>query len=152
MTQFKSYSIGRTNPLVALLFFFLIMMAIYWVAKGAYALLSIAFPFMIVATAFLNHKVILGYFSWIKNLLKTNVLFGVIAIVLSIFTYPMIGAFLLYRAYRSRGQKGDRAESNEPLRGEYIQYEEVEVEDDFLDLSDVKKQQKEIKNRYEDLL
>lgn len=127
-------------------------MTLYWVAKGAYALLSVAFPFIIVATAFINHRVILGYFSWIKGLLKSNLAFGIVAIFMSVLAHPIVGGYLLFKAWRSRNANRAEDPYEAERKGDYINYEEVEEIDDFLDLTDVKKKKEEINKKYEDLL
>lgn len=147
MARYRTYGVGRVNPLVALLVFFGIMMMLYWVAKGIFTILSATFPFVLIATAFVNHRVVLDYLSWIRGLLKSNTVLGILAVIFTIIAHPLVAGYLLYKAIRTRKSKG----ANKPrVSGEYIEYEEVA--DDFLDLSDVKNKEREIRNKYEDLL
>jgi hypothetical protein len=103
---------------------------------------------MIIAAAIINYRVLFGFGKWILNTLRSNPLMGVAAVVFSIVAHPLVGAYLLFRAITTRGERD--VEENKGLKqGEYIQYEEVE--DDFLDLSEIKKSGEEVENKYKDL-
>lgn len=148
MSTYKSFTIGRTNPFLALLFLFIIMFSLFWVAKGIYSLLSLVFPVMIIATAIINYRVLFGFGKWLLQTLRSNPLMGIAAIVFTVVAHPLVGAYLLFRAISTRGEKSVE-EQHELKKGEYIQYEEVE--DDFLDLSEIKKSGEEVDNKYKDL-
>ena len=111
MNNYKVYQIGRVNPLIALLIFFAIMFGLFWLARGIYSLLSMAFPFIIIATAIINHRVLIGYFRWIVQTLQTNPVAGIIAIVFTIIAHPLVGAYLLFRAISERKEDKEKVSS-----------------------------------------
>lgn len=144
----KAFTVGKINPIFALLFLVAIFLGIYWIAKGLFTILSWAFPVMIIATAFINYKVLIGYGKWILDSLRTNPLTGILAIVFSLFAYPLVGIYLLFKAVVSK--KIESFEENNAPQGDYIKYEEV-GEDDFLDLKELKQAQEKVNNDYKDL-
>ena len=146
MSGFKTYTLGRTSPLMALLAFALIIMFLYWLAKGVFTLLAWAFPVMIIVTAIINYKVILGFGRWIWDSFKRNPIMGLGLTAFSVIAHPFVGLYLLFRAISS---KSDTTKTFKALKGDFIAYEEVE--DDFLDLSEIKKSKKNIDDKYNDL-
>ncbi len=134
----------------------LVMVLIYVVAKAFLKLLYFAAPFLIIATAIINYKVILGYFKNIGKLFKRSPLLGIGAGALSAIFYPVVAAFLFVQALLYRKVDKLKKEQEEPEIGEYITYEEVdshEVEaEDLLEELNRKSQQAEENLDYWDLL
>lgn len=149
MTRFKSYNLGKTNPLMFLVAFVFALLAIYWLAKGVFTILTWAFPIMVIATAVINYRVLLGYGRWVIDNFKRSPIFGIVIAVLTLMAYPFVGLFLLYRAISSKS-KQEQQHRSESSQGDYIKYEEVEQEEDFLDLSEIEKSKEEIENRYDE--
>ena len=150
MSQFKFSTGTKINPILALLVAVVFMFSLFWLAKGVFTILSFAFPVMLIATAIINYRVLLGFGKWVLNALKINPAIGIVIILFTIFAYPIVGLFLLFKALGTRGVKGDPTDAEEPIEGEYIKFEKVE-EDDFLDLSELKKSKEKIQNNYNDL-
>ena len=95
----------------------------------------------------MNYRVVLGYIKWLFSSLKRNPVFGIVAIVLSVVGIPFVSVFLFLRALASRGiDKGVESMTKE---GDYIPYQEVE--EDFLDLSQIEAHKKSIDNEYSDV-
>ena len=149
MTRFKSYNLGKTNPLMFLVAFVFALLAIYWLAKGVFTILTWAFPIVVIATAVINYRVLLGYGRWVIGNFKRSPIFGIVIAVLTLMAYPFVGLFLLYRAISSKS-KPEQQHRSESSQGDYIKYEEVEQEEDFLDLSEIEKSKEEIENRYDE--
>ncbi len=149
MTRFKSYNLGKTNPLMFLVAFVFALLAIYWLAKGVFTILTWAFPIVVIATAVINYRVLLGYGRWVIDNFKRSPIFGIVIAVLTLMAYPFVGLFLLYRAISSKS-KPEQQHRSESSQGDYIKYEEVEQEEDFLDLSEIEKSKEEIENRYDE--
>ena len=150
MSNFKSYNLGKTNPLMILVVFVFALFALFWLAKGVFTILTWAFPIVFIATAVINYRVLLGYGRWAVDCFKRNPIFGIVVAVLTIMAYPFVGLFLLYRAISSKPGK-DVVSADQINKGDYIKYEEIEQDEDFLDLSEIEKSKEEIKNRYDDL-
>ncbi len=149
MSQYK-FSTGKFNPIVGLLMGVLFMVGLFWLAKGIFTILSWAFPVMIIATAIINYRVILGFGKWVLNALKINPMIGIVIVLFSFLAYPLVGMFLLFKALASRGSGREQVIAEE-VQGEYINYEEVEVEEDFLSLDDIKKEKEAVQDKYSDL-
>ena len=146
MSNYRTFSLGRINPLVALLTFVMIIITLFWLAKGVLTLLSWAFPVVIIATAIINHRVILGYGRWVWDNFKSSPIRGLVIAAFTVLAHPIVGFYLLFRAISS---KSEGNQNRQIRKGEFIEYEEVN--EDFLDLSDIKKSKDQIDNKYKDL-
>ena len=143
MTADRIYRVSKINPLVLLLLVVVFFMSLLWIAKGLFKILSFLTPVFFIGALILNYKVVWGYFKWLGASVKRNPAFGIAAIILSILGSSFVAAFLFFRALSSKGLTEKKA------IGEYVKYETVE--DDFLDLSDVKEKGKKIKEDYNDV-
>ncbi len=146
MATNRIYHFEKSNPFVLVVIFALVVLVLIWVAKSIFKILSFIAPVLLIATLFINYRVIVGYGRWLAGLLKRNPLFGILAVIFSIIGFPVVAAFLLIRALSSRGVGAERVRK----KGEYIRYEEVN--DDFLDLSDLNEHKKKMDNDYNDVL
>ena len=143
----RMIKVSRVNPLFLLLGVAVFFVALFWIAKGVFTLLSWVFPAFLVGALILNYRVVLGYIKWLFSSLKRNPVFGIVAIVLSVVGIPFVSVFLFLRALASRGiDKGVESMTKE---GDYIPYQEVE--EDFLDLSQIEAHKKSIDNEYSDV-
>jgi len=145
----------NVSPIAGVVGFLFLAMMI-WMAisavKGIFTLLSwIAIPLFVIALV-LNYRVVTDYIGWIWNTMKADPLKGTLYGVGSVIGYPVVSAYLAFKAYISRkfGQK-DKPKA----KGDYIKYEEVE-EDDFLELKDLNEVveepiEKPSANKYDDL-
>lgn len=146
--MYRTYSTMRsTNPIVLLLVALGVLFFVFWFLKAVvFRIFYIAAPVLFIAALVLNYRVVLGYGKWLLDTLKNNLLMGVVATALSIVCYPFVAAFLAFRAYQLRGET---FRSKRKKQGHYIKYSEVE--EDFLDISEEKEKQEEIKKQYGDL-
>ncbi len=134
-----------------------VFILIFFVAKAIFSLLYyIAIP-LLIATAIINYKVILGYLKNLGNLFKRSPLMGIGAGVLSAFLYPVVIAFLFVQALLYRKSDKIQAEMNQQKEGEYVAYEEVTDEhiiepEDLLEELNKKTKNQEDELDYWDLL
>lgn len=145
-----------SNPLggivAIIIFVFLIWLVINFV-RGLFSILTfLALPLFIIALV-LNYRVVTGYFKLLWRTIKKDPGKGVLYSVLSIIGYPLVSAWLFFKAFTTRRQK-IKEESQKP--GEYLKFEEVEEEEDFLELPDIdnyKTKEKSVRtdNKYDDL-
>lgn len=147
MAAYKVYRTSKVHPILLLVIFGLFLFIFIRIVRGLIGLLALLTPVLLVATVILNYKVIIGYGKWLISSLKSNPVFGVLAIAFTIMAFPLVAAYLLLKAINSRS---GGVEPTKRIKGEYITYEEVE--EDFLDLSDVKNKKKDIEDRYNDLI
>jgi len=141
MSDNQQFKFGKTNPIVLLVGVVLVVALLFYVAKKILGLLAWAAPFILLAALIINYKVVLGYAKWLISTVKTNPLFGIAAILLSIIGFPLVSIFLLLRALSSKGI-GTATES-------FTKYEEVD--DDFLDISEIKEYEKRVDDGFKDL-
>ena len=143
----RMIKVSRVNPLFLLLGVAVFFVALFWLAKGVFTLLSWIFPAFLIGALIINYRVVWGYVKWLFSSLKRNPVFGIIAIVLSVLGIPFVSVFLFMRALATRGMEQDT--TSVVKTGDYIPYEEVE--EDFLDLSEIEAQNKSIDNEYTDV-
>lgn len=148
------------SPILGLLAIAFVFIALFYVSKLIFTILSWVAPLLLIATFFINRQVIFDYGKWIVKLVKQNSIMGIGAGVLSVLGFPFLSAFLFGKAmlYRKVGKL--REDMKKKTDGEFVDYEEVE-DDDFLVLDNledaVPKQKPEViiektkTNDYEDL-
>ena len=145
MTTQRSYQINKLNPIVLLIGVVLIIGVLFWVAKSILKLLAIAAPVILLAAVIINYRVVLGYGKWLLEAFKRNPLFGALAALFTFIGFPLVSVFLLIRAVTSKGLQNSFSQK----KGEFIKYEEVQ--EDFLDISELKEHKKKIDNDYNDV-
>jgi hypothetical protein len=147
-TQFKGWQ--------SLIVMAVVMILIFVVARAFLKLLYFVAPFLIIATAIINYKVILGYFKNIGKLFKRNPFLGIGAGVLSAIFYPVVTAFLFVQALLYRKVDKMQKEQEGPRIGEYVEYEEIDTHEveanDLLEELNRKSQEAEDDLDYWDLL
>ena len=147
MSSHRTYRFGNTNPFVILVFFVVAIFALFWIAKSILKLLTYIAPFLLIGALVINHRVVIGYGKWLIGALKRNPVFGAVAILFTIIGFPLVAGFLFMRALSTRN---DRSGGFGPKRGEYIKYEEVD--DDFLDLTDLEERKKKMDDEFNDVV
>ncbi len=143
----RMIKITKVNPLVLLLGIALFFIALYWIAKGLFTVLSYLTPIFLIGALVLNYRVVLGYGKWLWASLMRNPLFGIVAVVLSVLGISFVSLFLFVRALSSRSGEGKYKSTK--MQGDYIKYEEVE--EDFLDLSELQEAKKSLDDDYNDV-
>ncbi len=146
MSAHKTYRFNKVNPFIFLIGLVLIMFALLWVAKGIFQILSLAAPVLFIAALLIDYKVVARYGKWLMTTFKHNPIFGILAGVLSFIGFPVVALILLIRALSSRGLTN----TANLKKGEYIEYEEVN--EDFLDISEITEHNKKMDNDYNDVL
>lgn len=156
MTEYRrSYNFGGSQSpfggLGALLTFAIIMIGIYYLIKGAYYILGIIAPILLIATLIIDHKVVTNYLKFLFNSLKLRPLMGLIYILLTIVGAPFVSGYLFIKAWMTRSL--NKYVDEQTRENTYTEYEEVVEEEEFLILPEVEEpQQVERKNNdYEDL-
>lgn len=147
MTVYKEFKIGNSNspfgffiPLLILAVFF---GAIFFLAKGIFWLFSYIAPVFLIVALILDYKVIVNFFQFIWKLLKEKTLFGIAAVILTIFGYPFVSAYLFFKALSSKTLKNVQKKM-EQEQNTYAEFEEVVDEDTtFLELPPMQAHKKE---------
>jgi small-conductance mechanosensitive channel len=144
----------RANGIFGFIFLMLILVGLFFIAKGAFRILTFAAPVFLLLALIINYRTILGYFKFILSLLQRSTLTGIIAILLSIIGFPVLSGILFGKAIVDRRIRKFRKlhEANESP--EFSEYEEVikPSHKEDLELPPIEKSQTEKKdNRYENL-
>lgn len=145
MTQYKSSFKGWQS----MVFFAFALVAIFFVARAFFTLLYWIAPVLLIATAFINYKVLLNYVTMIGRLVRKNPIMGIGAGALSFFFYPVVSLFLFGQAMLYR--KVDQfKKAEEAKKGEYVDYEEiVNEEPEFNLLDNLKEREEELFDKWE---
>lgn len=141
----------------SILTFVLILVGIYYLIKGAFFVLGIIAPILLIATLIMDHTVVTDYIKMLFTLVKKNPVMGTLAILMTIIGSPFVAGFLFAKVLMKRSLKKfveQRGGNINPTKNEYSEYEEiVENDEDFLVLPEIEKPKaiKKEKNDYEDL-
>lgn len=144
----------RTNGIFGFIFMVLILVALFFIAKGIFKLLALISPVLIIGALIINYRTIINYFKFILSLLKRSALTGIIAILLSIVGFPILAGVLFGKAILDRKVRKLQQEHRAREEGEFVQYEEIirDKRDEEMDLPPLEKPHPQKKdNRYEDL-
>lgn len=133
MTTQRSYQFGGNNNspfsgLVGIVIGVLFFIAMFWFVQIVFRILWFLLPVIVIATAIIDHKVILDYFSWIGKLFRRNLIAGVAMAALTIIGAPVVGVFLLGRALFRKKIKDVQAEAERQREEEFVEYEELDSE------------------------
>lgn len=158
-----SFSFGNNNgrgpfsSIVGILVAIGVFIALFWFLQILFEILWYLTPVMLVATAIIDHKVILGYFGWLGRLFRRNPLYGILAGGLSIVGAPVVALVLLGRAFLGKKVREIQQDMEQKQQGEFVEYEEVSSE--TLELPQLEErprpepepEKRQQKNDYEDL-
>lgn len=150
MTYRKKVDVNPFNSITSILFLVLIFIAFYWLATGIFKLLTIAAPFLLIATLIIDYNVVLNYGKWLWNLLLKNPLMGIGGILLTFFGFPVIAGFLLVKALLMRKVNKMKQDYETEQKGEYVDYMEVDDEPDVrIELPEIDKPKKRNNEDYD---
>lgn len=128
--QFNAKSSGGFNILPVLIFGILFMVALFYVAKVALAILWYLIPVLLIATLIIDHKVILDYGKWLFSMLGKNPLLGAGLVLLSIVGAPVVSLFLFGKAMLKKKVKQMTQQFETGKEEEFVEYEEVKPENE----------------------
>lgn len=149
----KGFSL-RTNGLFGFLFLVMVMVGIFFIAKGIFKILSIAAPVLILLTALINYRTLVSYGRFILALFKRSLLTGIVAVILSIIGFPILSGILFGKAILDRKVRKLQKEHQLQREGEFVEFEEVirPRQNEEIELPPLQREMPPKKeNRYEDL-
>jgi len=163
MTVYKEFKVGGGKgasplggfgPIIALVLFFVML---FFVAKGVFWLLSWVAPILLLATIVIDYKVIVDYGKFLLKLLKENPIVGIIGAILTVVGFPVVSGFLFLKAIARKSIKAKMGQFKQEKEEEFVEFEEVVDEEDFLELPEMQKASRSkpkgdpASNEYEDL-
>jgi hypothetical protein len=129
---------SNRNPLLSILITIATFACIYFAAKGLFWVLQWAAIYLAIATLIIDYKVVIDYFKWLGTLVQRSPLSGVAMGALTIMAYPVLIAFLFFKALIKRSFKkiiNNQQQQYDPnqqqtsqYQDEYIEYEEIKEE------------------------
>lgn len=122
---------GIVGIVIAVLFF----LGMFYFVQFLFRILWFLLPVMVIATAIIDHKVILNYFSWVGRLFSGNWIAGLAVGALTIIGAPVVALFLLGRALLGRKINQVKGDIERREQGEFAEYEEIDSE--TLDLPEI---------------
>lgn len=123
------------NPFGWILSALVTLLVIYVVAQVAFWLLKLLWwvPLLMVAASLvIDRSVAFGFVRSIKNLFQRRLVYGLIASVLAIVAYPLVGMYLLGLALFRKKIKEKALEADEWRNGRWTEHKDVT--DEPLDL------------------
>jgi len=138
----RKIDVNPFKSITSILFLVLIFVGLYFVAKSVFWVLSWLAPVFLILTLIIDYKVVINYGKWILKMLKSNILMGIGAVLLTVFGFPVVSGFLFGKALLSKkiketlGQFEEKANPNP--KDEFVAYEEIKedvVMEDPLDLN-----------------
>lgn len=133
MTTQRSYQFGGNNNspfqgMVGIVIGILFFVGMFYFVKILFNILWFLLPVIIIATAIIDHKVILNYATWVGRLFQRNLIAGIAAAILTIIGAPVVGVFLLGRALLRKKIKDVQTDAEQRRQGEFVEFEELESE------------------------
>ena len=144
----------RSNGIFGFIFMVMVLVALFFIAKGIFKLLALISPVLILGALIINYRTVINYFKFILSLIQRSPLTGIIAILLSIIGFPILSGVLFGKAILDRKVRKLRQAHQAREEGEYVPFEEVKRNkpSDDLELPPFEKPEPQKKdNRYEDL-
>lgn len=114
---YSTFRIGGGTPqpqnpfssLWSLLLVAAVIAVLFYVIKGLVSLLYMVAPFLLIAALLINHKVVLNYANQLVETFKVDILKGVIGVLVLVFGYPLVFAWLLVKAlFMNKLEKAQR--------------------------------------------
>lgn len=128
------------NSIWSIVILALVLVGLFILARFIFRILYFLSPFLLIATAIIDHKVIVNYVKWLGNMIRRNTLMGVGATVLSLVFFPVVSALLFSRALFKKQMRKAHQEQETRKIGEYVDFEEI-VEDKPIKLKRLEKQE-----------
>ena len=158
--QFNAKSSGGFNIIPALIFGVIFLVALFFVARFVFNILSYLSIVFLIITLIMDYKIVVNYVKWIFSMMGKNPLFGVGLVLLTIFGHPVVSLFLFGKAMVKKKVKEMTQQfegQTERDQGEFTEYEDLTPEDEGLvelpppPVRQKPKQTRGGRNEYEDL-
>ena len=126
--QRQNFKLDIRSIIVSAVVLSLFLLVMYLVVGGIFTILKWLSPVLIILALIIDYETVLNYGKWIGNLFRKQPVNGIVAVVLTLFLYPFVFAYLLTRAFMKSRYKRMMAEYEEEQEGEYVDFEEIEEE------------------------
>lgn len=139
MAQRNFQSRGPLGGILGLVVLVAIVYVLFKMVSGVFSILGFLAPILLIIALILNRNVVFDYVRNIINIAKKDLPKGLIYGGLSVIGWPVVSAYLFFKAFTTSKIKKavDNRAKQRREEEQYTQYEEVEDEDDFLELPDL---------------
>jgi hypothetical protein len=126
----------KISPLMGLIMLVLFAILAYMMVKGLFALASSAMPVLAIITLFVDYKVYVTFGKFLIDLLKKNIVMGLVGVALTFIAFPFVILYLFSKAiikkYAMKKMKDNPMFQERTVNDDgylnnddYIEYEEV---------------------------
>ena len=117
----------KVNGVVGILVLVAFFIALFYISKAIFFVLSWVAPLLLVAAFIINKSVVINYGKWIVNLFKKNPLYGIGAALFTLIGYMLVFPFLFAKALFKKKINEVAQEFEKRTKGESvdIEYEEI---------------------------
>lgn len=131
--QYSYSSNGATGFVLFIIVLILLFAGLYFLFKGIFWLFTVLAPILFILTIILNFRVVLNFIEFVIARFKTNILVGILFVILTIIFYPLVTGYLFFKAFGSWYLK---YKMKKIAKERYVEYEDLEdpYPDDFLEL------------------
>lgn len=140
------------NPIAGIIGLAVMILIVYLLFKVVSGVISIMYflgPILLIIALILNYKVVVKYVQWLAQMIKKDTVRGLAYTGLSIVGYPFVSAWLFLKAFLQFRLKRNVGKQEKAKEKEFVEYEEITEEEDFLELPDLEKPKQT--NSYDDL-
>ena len=134
-----SYNSQPRNPIIGLVVTALVLVALYYIAKGTFWVLTWTSPVFLILALIIDYNVVLNYLKWLWRKVIDTPISGVLMSVLTFFGFPDVAAFLFFKAYGQYRLKKYADQYQDQMGGfnpqgqskpndEFVEYEEIKEE------------------------
>lgn len=119
----------RLNPfssVMGILIMVLVLVGIFYVAKGVFWLLSQVAVFLLVASLIIHYKTAVNYLKWVWSMWQKNWMHGLGLTLLSALLYPILFAHLFFKSMLDRKVATLQEAAEQQHASEYVDFEELE--------------------------
>ena len=126
----------NTNTIVGLAILAVLFFGLFFLAKGLFTILSYLTPILLILALIIDYTVVVNYGKMILKHLRENIGLGIVILLVTIFAYPFVAAYLAGKAFLTKRLKSYEANFNTEREEEFTPYEDITEE--VLDLPPLK--------------
>ncbi len=133
------YYSNRNNPILGLLLLLAFLFIAFYFIQGLFYLLKWVTPFLLIATLIIKRQVLIDYAKWLYSSFKSNLLTGLMYLLLTVVGFPFVTVYLFLKAIGANYFNKMQRQIREEREGVLTDYEIVDTDSpdsDYLELED----------------
>ena len=117
-----SFKLDGFLGIILLVAFFV---GIFFILQGVFFILKWVAPALLVAAFIIDRSVVINYVKWLGKMVRSNPIYGIGAILLSLLGYMVVCPYLFAKALFKKKIKEVTEEYEKSEKGEFVDYEEI---------------------------